>query len=358
MEMTLHILLILLSSVLLTRVLIPFLMNHSEKLGLVDQPNHRKVHQNATPIIGGVSIMVAVSLLSLLFPFGEFLLENWLWMLAVSLIFITALLDDKFELSAKFRLFIQVFAAILTCTSGIKIESMYGMFGVYELPLIAQYLLTVVVIVGVTNAFNLLDGIDGLAGSFTLINFLILGMIAFTFGEQELMMFCLALSGASFTFLRFNFFPARIFMGDAGSMSLGFLMVTVSVFLLQADAQLVDYDPFIAIVAVLLIPVTDALRVFLGRFSKRLSMFNPDKTHLHHLLLAKGLNHAKASLIIISMHLSIIIGGGLLTLIFNPTTCILSMIFIQMVISKVFSMDNLLNKWSAAIKQQEILHKA
>lgn len=358
MEILINIFLVLFASVLSSRVLIPFLINHSYKIGLVDKPNQRKVHQNETPIIGGLGIMITLAMVMILFPSLELYDQHPLWFVSVLLIFFMALFDDRFELNAKIRLTVQFVAATLMAYSGIRIESMFGLFGVYEIPISLQYLLTVIVIVGVTNAYNLMDGIDGLVGSISLINFSVLGTLALSQGQNEIGTICFAIVGATITFLKYNFYPAKVFMGDAGSMSLGFIMISLSILVLQNISNQYFSFTFIVLASTLLIPVTDAVRVFLSRYAKRLSIFHPDKSHLHHLLLDQGFNHGKASWLIIVFHLMIIVGGGAISLLLSTTTSLIIMVCLQLVISKLFALDKMLKDWGTIIKQKESLSEA
>lgn len=345
------------ASALVCRLLIPFLMNHSNTLGLIDQPNARKVHQLNTPVIGGVAIVLTISIVSLVLPLSELYQNYTVWIISILSIFFTALMDDRFKLSAKVRLLIQLVAAFLVCNSGIRIESMYGLFGVFELPLQVQYLLTILVIVGVTNAFNLIDGIDGLAGGFTLVNFIVLGVLAYFLNQQSIMILCFSIAGATLSFLKFNFHPASIFMGDAGSMTIGFTLSSISIMLLQHVENEFAISPLIIILSILVVPVTDALRVFIGRYVKGLSLFHADKSHLHHLLLDQGYNHAKASLYLLSFHLLLIVVGSVVSLFISPTTCVFLMILVQILISKLFTLYKMLKDWGGAIKEQEFLKR-
>ena len=343
------------STVILTGILIPLYIVLSKKIGLVDQPGTRKIHQQSIPLVGGLAIFSALAIIS--FFHSSLLLTILIYQksfFALALIFFMSVYDDRFDLSAKLRLLIQIAAALLVAHSGVRIESMFGLFGIYEIPLGIQYIITIAVLVGATNAFNLIDGIDGLAGSIGLIATLLLAGIALSLNQQRIFIVCLTLSATLIAFLKFNLYPAKIFMGDAGSMTLGFLLTTLSIILLQAAMQHTNSQSiFILIASGLLVPVIDALRVFLKRFSKGYSILAADKSHLHHLLLNNKKNHAKIVFSIVALQLALMLIGIILSAIFSSTLVILSLILIQVVLSKWLMINQTLAEWQIQLQQNE-----
>ena len=214
-------------------------------------------------------------------------------------------MDDLKDLPAKYKFLVQFSLALLIALSGIRITSFEGMFGIGELPEMSQYTLTVVAIVGITNAFNLIDGIDGLAGGIGFMSLLTLGIFLTLIGDPQTALVAFGFAGALMAFLYFNFNPARIFMGDTGSLVLGFVVAVLSIRLLQVNATVSDtmlpHAP-VFVFAVVLIPVFDTLRVFSLRIWNGRSPFEADKTHIHHLLTNNGFSHAFAAKLICFIH--------------------------------------------------------
>jgi UDP-GlcNAc:undecaprenyl-phosphate GlcNAc-1-phosphate transferase len=174
-----------------------------------------------------------------------------------------------------------------------------------ELPLSAQYTFTLLAIVGITNAFNLIDGIDGLAGGLGFMSLVTLGLFLTMSGDNNTALIAFALAGAILAFLYFNFNPARIFMGDTGSLILGFVIAVLAVRLLQVNIAsghpVLPHAP-VFLLGIVLIPVFDTLRVFAIRIWNGKSPFSADKTHIHHLLTNNGFSHAFAAKMICFIH--------------------------------------------------------
>ena len=340
---------------IITNLFIRYFSKLSTSVGLVDYPNQRKIHQHSIPLVGGLSIICAITLASLLSPLLRESLQPFVIPItAVLLVFIVSIFDDRFDISVKLRLAVQITGAIAVSTSGVRIESMYGMFGIYEITLGFQHIVTVVVLVGSTNAFNLIDGVDGLAGSLGIVTSTLLGLIALSLGLNGISIFCFGLSAALLAFLKHNLFPAKIFMGDAGSMTLGFLFTLVSIILLQkaigkTNSQLI----FTVITCTLMVPVIDAIRVFIKRYSKGNSILKADRTHLHHLFLKADQNHKKVVSKIVLLQLGLLVVGILLTSITSITATIFTLIISQIFISKFLLMNKILEEWQQQLHKNE-----
>ena len=222
---------------------------------------------------------------------------------------VVGMMDDRLDIRPIYRLALQFACAYAIAASGTRIESLYGLFGIGEIPEIAQYVLTMVVIVGVVNGFNLMDGVDGLAGGLALIGFLAFAVLAFLVHEYNLAMIFSALAGAILVFLRFNLSQSKIFMGDGGSLFLGFILVVSGIKLLAlSQAGGADYalEVLLVVIGIFLVPVLDSIRVYAGRMRQGLSPFTADKSHLHHLFLLTGLSHKLTSLAIIAFSVALI----------------------------------------------------
>ena len=299
------------TSFILTFLIIPILIRVAIKLNWVDNPSERKVHTNAIPTLGGVGI-VAGLLLSFSPYIFQFHLQKSLGLFLVIVILMAiGIYDDLHEISAKKKLVMQLLLGAIICFLGYRIESFYGIFGIYEIPLILQYGITIIFISGFINAFNFIDGIDGLAGGIALMNSVVLALFFLYAGDDFFSLWALGLAGACAAFLCYNINPARIFMGDTGSTVIGLLLALMGIKLVQIGP--IEHLPHlnnivIAIIGILILPIYDIFRTISFRIMRKQSPFQPDKTHIHHLLLKTRFNHIKsASILYISNFLLIVI---------------------------------------------------
>ena len=224
--------------------------------------------------------------------------------------------DDLRELTPKVKFLGQILAALLIAHAGLLIDNMFGIFGINNLPHLIQYMLTVFIVAGIINAFNLIDGIDGLAGGLALINMSGFFLLFFLSGEYSIALISASVIGALFAFLKYNYHPAKIFMGDTGSMILGFMLSAAGILSLVMSRHPNSYfnytETAIIVFSIFLLPVYDTIRVFSGRIINKKSPFSPDKTHIHHLLMQTGFNHPKSAKILYSANIVLIITGFLL----------------------------------------------
>jgi UDP-N-acetylmuramyl pentapeptide phosphotransferase/UDP-N-acetylglucosamine-1-phosphate transferase len=225
---------------------------------------------------------------------------------------IVGIMDDMNDLRARNKLAIQLALATLIAFSGVRINNLNGILGVHELPVTAQYTLTILIIAGITNAYNLIDGIDGLAGGLGFMSLIIIGLFLTLSGDANIALIAFALAGGLLGFLYYNFNPARIFMGDTGSLVLGFVIAVLTVRLIQFNTtgsfKLIQHAPVFGL-SLVMIPVFDTLRVFATRIWRGRSPFDPDKTHIHHLLTNNGWSHNFAAKLICAAHGLILIAG-------------------------------------------------
>jgi UDP-N-acetylmuramyl pentapeptide phosphotransferase/UDP-N-acetylglucosamine-1-phosphate transferase len=286
-------------------VSIPPVITLVNKYRLHDIPDFRKEHSTPTPTLGGIAIMAgSVISLSFWFPFS-FTPEILTCILAILILFAMGITDDLKNLSAKYKLIVEIALAALVALSGVRITTFGGLFGIADLPASAQYTFTILAIVGVTNAFNLIDGIDGLAGGLSFMSLVTLGIFLTISGDKSFALFAFALAGSVLAFLYFNMNPAKIFMGDTGSLVLGFVIAILCTRIIQINGisaqPLLKTAPLFAL-GMVLIPVFDTIRVFSLRIWKGRSPFDPDKTHIHHLLTNAGFSHGITSRIICLIH--------------------------------------------------------
>ncbi|MCQ2788857.1 MAG: undecaprenyl/decaprenyl-phosphate alpha-N-acetylglucosaminyl 1-phosphate transferase [bacterium] len=277
-------------SFLLGVFIVPFVISFSKKQGLIDVPNERKIHTKPISRLGGVAIWLS-TMLSFLFlvllsyyPHGR-LLSGIL--LGSSLMFLLGLIDDVYNLSAKFKLLIQIMIATLVFFLGVRIDSIsMGFIHSETLNFAFSYVATILWIVGISNAVNFIDGIDGLAGSVITVNSITLGIIAVAMVPASPISALIAfiLAGSMLAFLSYNYNPAKIFMGDSGALFAGFLLATLSITGVMKAAALAIILPFV----VLAVPIIDITYSSLRRISKGSSPFVADAEHIHHKLLKHG----------------------------------------------------------------------
>lgn len=298
-------LLCLITAFVVTLITIPPIISLIKKYRLYDVPNERKEHKSPIPTMGGIAIVAGMmTALFLWLPFSNQTAQISFFF-SVTVLFGLGIMDDLKDLSAKYKFIIQIGLATLIALSGIRITSFDGLFGLYDLPISAQYSFTILAIVGITNAFNLIDGIDGLAGGIGFMSLVTLGLFLTMCGDVNTALIAFALAGAVLAFLYFNFNPARIFMGDTGSLILGFVIAVLSIRLLQVNiAALNPVLPHVPvfILGIVLIPVFDTVRVFGTRIWNGKSPFVADKTHIHHLLTNNGFSHAFTAKLICFIH--------------------------------------------------------
>lgn len=299
---------------LLTYTIIPIIIGVARERKFLALPNERSSHEEPMPSLGGIGIFAGTIVAIVLWtPFGAFSgMQHVLG--AFVLIFLIGVLDDVLPLSPIKKFAGQLLVSvILAYKSNIRLSSFYGVFGVFELPELTSFVLSVVAIVGIINAFNLIDGIDGLAGSVGLLACVAWGIWFWGIEAEALSIIAFSLAGAIVPFLKYNFTPARIFMGDTGSLLIGTVCAILAIKFIETNYHLplthvfrVDAAPSIAL-AVLILPIFDTLRVFVRRIVQGRSPFSPDKTHIHHLLLDFGLTHMQSTAWLVAANVGFIV---------------------------------------------------
>jgi UDP-GlcNAc:undecaprenyl-phosphate/decaprenyl-phosphate GlcNAc-1-phosphate transferase len=334
-------LLCFISAFVITLITIPPVISLIKKYKLYDKPDARKEHQSPIPTMGGVAVVGAMLIsLALWFPFSNSVTQVSFFFSIIALLAL-GIVDDIKDLSAKYKFIVQFALASLIAVAGLRINSFEGLFGIYDLPMQAQYLFTILAVVGITNAFNLIDGIDGLAGGLGFMSLLILGLFLTITGDANTALVAFALAGGMLAFLYFNLNPARIFMGDTGSLVLGFVIAVLCIRLMQVNSispnPVVPRTPMFAL-AVVLIPVFDTLRVFATRIWNGHSPFHADKTHIHHLLTNQGFTHAFATRTICFIHAFILLTAFWMK---NIQPEIMLVILISLMIASIAVLKNL-----------------
>lgn len=324
-------------SIISTSIIIRF----AQRSNIMDTPDIRKIHSKPVPRVGGVAIFISV--ISIIIP--VLLLTNVnsdtpllagpkavFPLLAVSLIFIVGLVDDIRGLKAKIKLLAQIAAALIMCSVGIRINavtithSLVVHFGWLSWPI------TVFWIVGLTNAVNLIDGLDGLAAGICAAACGVITILTLLFGMPVMTIIMLSLLGALTGFLFFNFNPAKVFMGDSGSLFLGFTIASSSILCASKTETIVGLAlPVLA----LGIPVFDTFFSMLRRFIECRSIFSPDRSHFHHRLLALGLH--QRHVVIIAYILTLFTAGlGMFMLVTRDVQTIVIFVCVLLLLIIVF----------------------
>jgi len=275
-------------SIAISLVLIPLLMRYAGILNMLDEPGERKVHAVAIPRCGGIGISIgAVAAIFFSVPMERELLSL---VLGSVVILLFGVLDDRFELSYKWKFFGQFIAVCVAMSGGLCITYV-PFYGLDPATIYLTIPLTVIFVIGVTNAVNLSDGLDGLAAGIMLMTFSAIAFLSIDGDGLNVAVMALAVAGGIVGFLWFNTHPAIVFMGDTGSQFLGFMAVFLAIYLTQHVNQ--TLNPALPLL-LLGLPILDTLSVMVRRIRSGKSPFAPDKTHIHHRLMQYGFSHAEA----------------------------------------------------------------
>jgi UDP-GlcNAc:undecaprenyl-phosphate GlcNAc-1-phosphate transferase len=277
----------------LTIAIIPLISRFAPRLGLVDEPvGGRKLHKLPIPRTGGLGIILGSTIpLFFLLPYDSHL-RSLIPSCAVIVLF--GVLDDRYELSYQWKLFGQSLAAVIAMMGGIVLFEL-PFWGLGDAPVWFSYPLTFLFLVGVVNGVNFSDGLDGLAGGTSIMALLLLLILALQIQDYPTAMIALAFVGGVLGFLRFNTYPARIYMGDAGSQLLGFLIACLAIIVTQQEGS--AYNKFLPVL-LLGIPILDILQVIPVRIHKKLPLPGPDNEHFHHQLIKVGFRHYEVVVVV------------------------------------------------------------
>lgn len=321
MELYISLIAALIGSGLFSWFFLPEIQRICFEKNLFDSHDERKVHTGIVPRLGGVGFFPAMILSFLLVVSANILLHTSIisaihlsplveWTLVLSaliFLYLTGIADDLVDVRYRSKLFIQVIAAGLFIASGVWIDNLHGLLGVYEINAVVGIPLTILVIVSIINAFNFIDGIDGLAAGIAMLAFLFFGFTFLYLGLYIYSILAFAALGMLVPFFYYNIFGrankhSKIFMGDCGSLTIGMLLAVFAVKVYHSASLGPDQSPQALVLgfAVLIVPLFDALRVVLLRLIKGRSPFKPDRSHMHHQLLDMGFSHRVATLIMLT----------------------------------------------------------
>lgn len=314
-------------SILLTGIIIPKVLLIAFRKKLFDVPDERKIHKSLVPRLGGIAFVPAL-LISISMVVGLAYMFNFESVLALDysssipticfcfsglmLLYMTGIADDLIGLKYRGKFFIQIICGILLISGGVCINNLHGFCGVYQWPDVCGYALTLLVVIFFTNAINLIDGVDGLASGLSAIAMAFYGVVFTMIGDALNACIAFAMLGTLIQFFYYNVFGKadkfkKIFMGDTGSLCVGFVLTYLSVQICNLDSIVGwNMNPIVVAFAPMLVPCFDVIIVVFGRIRAGKSPFLPDKTHIHHKMLQLGMHTSRVmvSLLIISAMLT------------------------------------------------------
>ena len=268
---------------LVSLISMPLIIKFSTKFNIFDYQDARKIHSGNISRLGGVGIAISFFVCTavyFLITDASLFIEYLPIISAGLIIFVFGFIDDIVTLRAIVKLLIQIVATCLVIFSGNR----FTQIGPWQIPSVLSYIFTFCWIIGVVNAFNLIDGLDGLCGSLAFTTTLTLGII-YTLSGNNISVICFILAASILGFLCFNWPPAKLFMGDCGSQFLGFMLATLP--LIPADS-VIEFNKFLIIASVAAFPIFDTIAAIWRRIRDKRPIMSPDKSHLHHKLLNMG----------------------------------------------------------------------
>ncbi len=315
--------------VLFTGILIPQILLIAFRKKLFDVPDARKIHKGAVPRLGGIAfspviflsfaLAIVVNLLSGWNALPYAVLNESILLLcsfcALQLLYLIGMADDLIGIKYRAKFVVQIVCAILLIAGGESFTDLFGILGIHEWPVWIAYPFTAIVIVFLVNAINLIDGIDGLASGLSSVACVIYGLAFYNMGFYVLSLMSFATLGVLVPFFYYNVFGnaekhSKIFMGDTGSLTIGLILSVLGIRLFNlegSEAALDGFSPAILAFSPLIVPCFDVVRVYFHRIRNKRNPFNPDKNHIHHKLLALGLNQRVAMITIISCSLLLVL---------------------------------------------------
>ncbi len=340
----------------LTGILIPQILLIAFRKNLFDTPDPRKIHKTEVPRLGGIAFCPAILFaLLLLFGMGVILNDNSLELqlqdnllpfcftgCGVILLYLTGMADDLVGVRYSAKFVMQALAAALVIVAGVRLGNLHGFLGITELPIAVSVLVTALLIVFIINAINLIDGIDGLASGLSAIA---CAFYTFVFLHSNLYIYsalAVAMLGALVPFFMFNVFGnakkhKKIFMGDTGALTIGFFLSVMSIEICSIEWVESKANPAVIAFAPLLIPGMDVVRVYIHRLKSGKNPFLPDKTHIHHKLLALGMSQRKAMMTIIASSVVLIALNYVLSAHIGITVLFLSDLALWIVINTILT---------------------
>jgi UDP-GlcNAc:undecaprenyl-phosphate GlcNAc-1-phosphate transferase len=289
----------LVSIFLFTTIFLFFARKLAKRVGLVDKPNFRKRHQGLIPLVGGISVYAGICFTFLIANY--YIPHAWLYLTCAGVLVFVGALDDRFDISVKIRASVQALVGIVMMVVGkLYLLSLGYIFGSWEMVLGPfGYFLTLFAVWAAINAFNMVDGIDGLLGGLSCVSFAAMGIILYFDGQLSLAMWCFAMIAAILPYILLNLGILgrryKVFMGDAGSTLIGFTVIWVLLETTQGQTHPISPVTALWIIA---IPLMDMIAIMYRRLRKGMSPFSPDRQHIHHLIMRAGFTSRQAFVLI------------------------------------------------------------
>ncbi|MFP3014189.1 MAG: UDP-N-acetylglucosamine--undecaprenyl-phosphate N-acetylglucosaminephosphotransferase [Arsenophonus sp.] len=271
----------------------------AKKIGLVDAPNYRKKHKGEIPLVGGIVVFFSISL-ALMITY-EYIPYKWLYLICSGILVFVGVLDDCFDISIKVRASIQaILTFVMVYFTDLTLNNLGYIFGPFQITFgTLSYLITLFVVWGVVNAFNMVDGIDGLLGGISCVSFSSLGILLYQNNNTALAFWCFAVIAAILPYIFLNLGLLgnhyKVFMGDAGSTLIGFTIVWLLLMSTQGDNSSIKPVTALWIIA---IPLMDMIAIMYRRLRKGVNPFLPDRQHIHHLIIRSGFTQRQAFILI------------------------------------------------------------
>lgn len=298
----------------LTYISIPRILAAARLKNLYDVPNGRASHRVNTPTLGGIGVFVGLLVSMLLFVKTQSAPYIQYFILGITIVFFIGLKDDILTITAVKKLIGQIAAVLLLIVLGdVRLTNLHGFLSIQEISYIESVFLSMFVYIVITNCVNLIDGVDGLASGLAIVTSLVLGIWFYLIGEYACTIISISLFGALIPFFKFNVFGKKnkLFMGDTGSLIIGFI---IAFLLIQFNEANVNLDSIYAVkaspavsIGLFFIPLYDTLQVITLRIKGRRSLFKADKSHLHHFILRLNNSHLKTTIILVSVNILVII---------------------------------------------------
>ncbi len=307
-------------SVVLAGVIIPQILLVAFRKELFDEKDERKIHKGVVPRLGGIAFKPVI-LFSIILVTGMGLLYGEYNMLgevknnlstlafvycAIEAVYIVGVADDLIGVRYRAKFILQILCAVMLIAGGLHIDNLHGVFGLYELPSVVGWLLTVLVVCFIVNAVNLIDGIDGLSSGLCGAALIVYGVLFYYFEEYMYATIAFATLGVLVPFFYYNVFgnsdkQKKIFMGDTGSLTLGMVLCVLSFRLTHVveGSGIGELNPMVLAFVPLIVPCFDVLRVYIHRIRNKKNPFEPDKNHIHHKLLRAGLKQRRVMVCIV-----------------------------------------------------------
>ena len=342
----------------LAGIIIPKIILIAFRKKLFDTVDERKVHRGVVPRLGGiaffpamlfsVALVIAINIrldsTTMIEASLESMMPIFFEICAIILLYLVGMADDLVGVRYVAKFIVQIISAILLVCSGMYVSDLYGLFWIHELPMWLSALFTAFIVVFVVNAINLIDGIDGLASGLSTIALLFYSVVFFMGQEYIYSLMAAAMAGTLFPFFYYNVFgdvtkQKKIFMGDTGALTTGMVLVFCAIAVISEKPEFLhnNYNPAMVALSPLIIPCFDVCRVYLHRVSEHRNPFLPDKCHIHHKLLALGLNQAAALLLILGASVAFIGFNVLLSPHTNPTLLLLCDVIIWIVLNMILT---------------------